>query len=160
MKTKSFWPDILLVMFLLVVAGTYYWGAADLPKGTYDPLGSATIPRIMCIAIGLLSIVLLIKTLLERDQNIVEEKTTPNTPRKEKFSLALLIGLYFIVYVAAMNFRYAGFIVSTFIFLTASSVAIKLPKGVHILILLSFSAALSFGLHFTFTQIFVVDLPR
>ena len=58
--------DIGVSVAIIGAAGLVYWDALKYRPGIYDPLGSGTMPRMVAVAIVVLSIVAIVQALLAR----------------------------------------------------------------------------------------------
>ena len=144
---------------IILASALVYWDSLKLRPGTYDPLGSGTMPRIVAVSIIVLSLVALWQTFHGAP---VPKLTTPGMPEEEHFErrpwlalavFALLIGCVVLLYLRV------PFGASSSLFLFVSSLAIRRFDRSSILPSAVLSLSVGFGLTYLFGTLFGVDLP-
>lgn len=132
--------------------------ALALPPGRFEPLGSGPAPTwtaIIVIVCCMAVIVRAIGTL--RATRKVEERLS-EFAGMNPMSGVMVLGLTFL-YVAALQFKLAGFGVISFIYLLLLILGMDGFKRRRSLPAVILSALAAFGAQYVFTEIFVVDLP-
>ena len=158
--------DILAGSLLFIVACTVLWEASSLSEAAYDSLGSAFVPKLYCWLLILCS-VLLVGTGIKKV--LTQEKTT-RTDTKEKTMSShakrpwLAVATAVILFIFVALWEVLGYRVGVILFmLSTSAMILKIEKKgfklAHIITLLIITAIMSFGGHYIFTEILVVDLP-
>ncbi|MGP1396302.1 MAG: tripartite tricarboxylate transporter TctB family protein [Inquilinaceae bacterium] len=150
--------DIGLSVFLIVVCSAVLWESRRLPPGTFEPLGSAPIPRIVAGLIILLSLVVIAQAglTLRRGRAAPPAADDMLVPRPVD---AAAIFLLTVAYVLAMALGLIGFAVGTALFLFVS-IGLLVRFRPRLLVVAALIAVLmGFGCQYVFTHIFFVDLP-
>jgi hypothetical protein len=146
--------DIGVALVLIVIAAVAIWQAADLPPGTFEPLGSARVPQMTAGLIILLSVWVIIRAMLRDDGN---EKSTRSA--SERWRDAGIVAGLTVAYVAALHFRITTFAIITTVFLTATIFVLVRFDPRKLPVILLVAAITGFGCQYLFTRVFVVDLP-
>jgi len=68
--------DIGVALVLIVIAAVAIWQAADLPPGSFEPLGSAWVPQITAGLIIILALTIIIRAMLQ-DEGISDVQPAP-----------------------------------------------------------------------------------
>ncbi|MEM9442221.1 MAG: tripartite tricarboxylate transporter TctB family protein, partial [Pseudomonadota bacterium] len=106
--------DIGVALVLIVIAAVAIWQSADLPPGTFEPLGSAPVPQMTAGLIILLSLWVILRAILRPDGH--DELTHTAS---ERWRDAAIVAVLTVLYVAALHFRVTTFAIITAVFLTA-----------------------------------------
>ncbi len=146
--------DIGVALILIVIAAVAIWQAADLPPGTFEPLGSARVPQITAGVIILLALLVIIRAMLRDDG--VRDVPPPGAARWG--DAAVVAGLT-VLYVTALQFRITTFAIITTVFLTATIFVLARFNVAKLPVILIVAAITGFGCQYLFTRVFVVDLP-
>ncbi|MEM8950256.1 MAG: tripartite tricarboxylate transporter TctB family protein [Pseudomonadota bacterium] len=146
--------DIGVALVLIVIAAVAIWQAADLPPGTFEPLGSARVPQMTAGLIILLSLWVIIRAML-RDDGISDVEPAGVARWRDA---AIVAGLT-VLYVAALHFRITTFAIITTVFLTATIFVLVRFDLAKLPVILLVAAITGFGCQYLFTRVFVVDLP-
>jgi hypothetical protein len=146
--------DIGVALVLIVIAAIAIWEAADLPPGTFEPLGSARVPQMTAGLIILLSLWVIVRAMLREDG--VGDAEPFGTARWRD---AAIVAVLTVVYVAALHFRITTFAIITTVFLTATIFVLVRFNVAKLPIILLVAAITGFGCQYLFTRVFVVDLP-
>lgn len=150
--------DIGVCLAIMAVAGVVYWESLKLRPGTYDPLGSGTMPRMVAIGLIVLCLVAIMQAVLagnlhQRRAPLIENDEFERRPR-----LAVAVFGFLIVAAILLALKLPfGITGSLMVFVTV--MAIK--KGDRSVIIPAIVLALifGFGLTYLFGNIFNVDLP-
>lgn len=152
--------DAGVCLAISVAAGLVYWDSLSLRAGTYDPLGSGTMPRIVAGAIIALCLVALAQAFLGARQASPVTLAMPED--EEEFErrpwLSLTVFLYLIGAVVLLALR-APFGITSALFLFISSLSIKRFDPKAILPSALCALGVGFGLTYMFGTLFGVDLP-
>jgi putative tricarboxylic transport membrane protein len=142
------WKDRLSGILILIFSGVTLYLALRVPMGKISKPGPGVFPLLLSLVIGLLALLLTLRSLSPKKQPEVEaqEKTA------HKWGVLYLLG-NFCLY--AFLFRSLGFIISTSVFLIALKPIIK-KKWIPVL-LGSLFISLSFFLFFYY--LLKVELP-
>jgi putative tricarboxylic transport membrane protein len=153
--------DIGLGVVLILVALVIIYGTLDLPAGSFEPLGSASIPQYVCGGIIVLSIWIIARALVRSRQrggqpeaNGADEATFPLRP-----GIAIALVGFAFVYVGVMATDLLRFSIATTLFLVAAIGMLTKFERRQIPAVVIVALVLGIGLEYTFTQIFVIDLP-
>lgn len=153
--------DIGLGVALIGVALLVIYGTLDLPAGSFEPLGSASIPQYVSGGIIVLSLWIIARAVARsRDPGEAaqaDEADGADFPMRPGLAVALVC--LAVVYVGVMAMDWVRFSVATTLF-SALTIGMltnferRLMPAIVVLALV-----LGIGLEYTFTQIFVIDLP-
>ena len=146
--------DIGVALVLIVIAAVALWQAADLPPGTFEPLGSARVPQMTAGLIILLSLWVIIRAMLRHD-GICDVEPAGAARWRD----AVVVAVLTVVYVAALHFRITTFAIITTVFLTGTVFVLVRFDSRKLPVILLVAAITGFGCQYLFTRIFVVDLP-
>ncbi|MEM7022642.1 MAG: tripartite tricarboxylate transporter TctB family protein [Pseudomonadota bacterium] len=148
--------DIGVCLFLVVICAAVLVEEANLPPGSFEPLGSAPIPQATAGLIIFLCLVVMARAaiVLARGTEVVSEDEV--VPRN--LDAAVIFGMT-LVYVLLMALRVAGFalITSVFIFLAIAFLTRFAPRSLPVAA--GVGVVMGYGCQYIFTQVFVVDLP-
>lgn len=167
-KERDSWIDIVLGALFIVFGILVYAATLDLPGSTYDPLGPAFMPRALGILSAVTAAVILYHGIRKRRAPGGAVEASGEQPKSSlpftRHPLTALAGMALVfVYILTLDIGLSGFRTLTVIFvLFLGGMLIKaeksgkiLKKGVFLFLL---ALALSFGLFYLFTQVFIVDL--
>ena len=146
--------DIGVALVLIVIAAVAIWEAADLPPGSFEPLGSARVPQMTAGLIILLSLWVILRAMLRQDG--VRDVEPAGAARWRD---AGMVAVLTVVYVAALHFRITTFAIVTTVFLTATIFVLVRFEVAKLPVILLVAAITGFGCQYLFTRVFVVDLP-
>ena len=146
--------DIGVALMMIVIAAVAIWQAADLPPGSFEPLGSARVPQMTAGLIILLSLWVILRAM-QRTASADEVEPAGATRWRD----AAIVAVLTVVYVAALHFRVTTFAIVTMVFLTATIFALTRFDAAKLPIILLVAAVTGFGCQYLFTRVFVVDLP-
>ncbi len=149
--------DLVVSIFLIVVCVVVLWETRKLPPGSFEPLGSAPVPRAVAGLIILLCLAVIARAVIELRRGRPRAPTADGTiPRPvDAFALFVLT----LAYVAVLALGRASFAVVTSVFLTLAIWGLArfdrrtLPWAIVV------AVAMGFGCEYLFTEVFVVDLP-
>lgn len=57
------WQDLAAGIFFIVVAMLIYWIASDYPMGTLRSIGPGFLPKVLAVAMGVLALIMLLRSL-------------------------------------------------------------------------------------------------
>jgi putative tricarboxylic transport membrane protein len=154
MKKRLF--DIGVSAAIMGVAGLVYWDALKYKPGTYDPLGSGAMPRMVAMAIVILCVVAIVQSLLARPAKAEPEAASEDFVRRPWLAVAVFV--YLLVTAVLLYWR-IPFGITGSLLLFVSVLAIKSFDRSIILPGAICSAAFGFGLSHLFGAVFGVDLP-
>ncbi len=176
-REKDGWRDVLLAAGCLLFALIMYAQTLDLPGPTYDPLGPAFLPRLLCIVIFAVSLVILFHgvrkfraarqvpsaTAASAAAASAEGEVTelPAFRRHPKIAAAAVAATF--LYILALDIGLSGFRTLTVLFILALGTLLlrtemKRFSLKHSLILAAIALAMGFGLYYLFTRVFIVNL--
>jgi len=149
--------DLGVSVFLIVLCGLVLWETRKLPPGSFEPLGSAPVPRTVASLIILLCLTVIARAVGQLRRGAGAAATAEETsPRAvDAFALFLLT----LAYVAVLALGLGSFAVTTSLFLTLAIWGLArfdrgaLPWAIGV------ALVMGFGCEYLFTKVFVVDLP-
>lgn len=153
--------DIGLGVVLIVVALVIIYGTLGLPEGSFEPLGSASIPQYVSGGIIVLSIWIIARALIRTRQDAgqpqaegADEEAFPLRP-----GLAVALVGFAVVYVGVMAMDWLRFSIATALFSVAAIGMLTKFERRLMPAVVGVALVLGVGLEYAFTQIFVIDLP-
>lgn len=146
--------DVGVALVLIVIAAVTIWQAADLPPGTFEPLGSARVPQMTAGLIILLSLWVILRAVL-RDDGISDVEPKGAVRWRD----AAIVAVMTVVYVTALHFRITTFAIITTVFLTATILVLERFDIAKLPAIFLVAIITGFGCQYLFTRVFVVDLP-
>lgn len=153
--------DISLGVALILVALTTIYGTLDLPAGSFEPLGSASIPQYVSGGIIVLSIWIIARAFARARQQggppNAEGADESDFPRRPGLAIAL-VG-FAVVYVGVMAMDWLRFSIATALFSVAAIGMLSKFERRLLPAIVILALVLGAGLEYTFTEIFVIDLP-
>ena len=153
--------DIGLGVVLIGVALVVIYGTLDLPPGSFEPLGSASIPQYVSGGVILLSLWIIARAVARSRgadaPTQTEEADSEDFPRRPGLAVALVCLV--VIYVGVMAMDWLRFSIATTLFSAITiGMLTKFERRLFPAILV-IALVLGIGLEYTFTQIFVIDLP-
>ena len=148
--------DIGVSLFLIVVCSLVLWEARKIPPGTYDPLGSAPIPRAVAGLIILLCLVVMVQALRRLARG---ETATSETEFPLRYLDAIGIVVVTLIYILGLALELTSFAILTTVFLTFTIGFLTRFRRRALVVALVIGLVMGFGCEYLFTQVFVVDLP-
>lgn len=156
--------DIGLAIVLIALGVLIIHATLDLPPGTFEPLGSATIPQVVAGLIIVFSVWMLVQALAERRElaargarNAAEPDA--EEPVRQRFDLSVTLVALTFVYVLVMAMDWARFSLATGVFLVASIGLLAGFTRRNTAVILALAVGFGVGLEYLFTEVFVIDLP-
>ena len=167
---KNSWIDIILGVVFIIFGAVVYVLTLDLPGSTYDPLGPAFMPRALALCSlasaavilyqGLRKRIAVKKELRGKEHETVAVPMLPFT-RHPMIAFSAMVMVFF--YILALDLGLSGFRTITVLFvlalggtlIRAEKAGSPVRKGIFLFLL---ALALSFGLFYLFTRVFIVDL--
>ena len=146
-----------------MIASALVWDSLDLPESLREPLGSATIPQVVCgivIAFCAILIVRSARILVRERGRRSDVKATPKVAAfRRRFDLAAWVFLLAVAYVALMQTRLIPSEILTPAFLGAAILILNGFRRAAILPALVIALVVGLGTNLLFTDFFYVDLP-
>lgn len=157
--------DAIAALVALAVAGVVWWEASALPPAPFDPLGPGTIPVWLCYVLAVLALVMLGRLAL--GLRIGQSTTTmimgisgeAPTEYRLRPGLAVFSFVWTVAYTAVLTFTPLGFLAATIVYMAGLGWAMCDRTPRQTVISLAVAVIGGFVIHYTFTKIFVVDLP-
>ena len=156
--------EIVFALGLVVVVAAVFWNSLSLPKSLREPLGSSTVPQIVCVIIALFCIVLIVRSV----RVLVTSGTEPSTKRPEAVAVqphtprpALAVAVFglAVVYVALLQTRSIPTSVLTPALLGASILLLNGFRRAAILPTAVVALAVGITVPLIFSGFFQVNLP-
>lgn len=142
---KSRAGDALASLLLLLLAILVYHWASDFPQRKGDALGPDFFPKILAVVLGLLAGLMMVEPLLM--------KKPPQAEAGKDYRLTTFVAALIFVYVLVLP--WAGFLVSTILFLTTTIYSLRRKHFLRIAIL---SALFSASIYLVFKMVLKVPL--
>lgn len=155
--------DIGLAVVLIAISLLTIYGTLELPAGSFEPLGSATIPQVVAGAIIVFSVWMLVNALAARRQTrVMHDRVDGREPSERvrpRYDLAISLMVLAVVYVLVMAMGWVRFSLATMIFLILAVGMLTTFARRQLPVVIVLAVALGLGLEYLFTQVFVIDLP-
>ena len=153
--------DIGLGVTLIGVALLVIYGTLDLPPGSFEPLGSASIPQYVSGGVIVLSLWIIARALARsrgpQEQAQTDESGDADFPLRPGLAVALVC--LAVVYVGVMAMDWLRFSIATTLFSALTIGMLTKFERRFMPAIVVLALVLGIGLEYTFTQIFVIDLP-
>ena len=155
--------DIVLALAVIALAVVLYIGTLSLPPAKWEPLGSAAVPRGLCVIMSCLAAVVLARAVLTLRKGAPKVRAAVPLDAEEAFerrpwTAVVMFGLV-VLYVAAMDFHLLGFVEATVAFLVALGLVFTRARRRHIPWIVGFALIIAVGNYLVFTHFLYVDLP-
>lgn len=151
--------DIGLGVVLILVALLTIYGTLELPEGSFEPLGSASIPQYVSGGIIFLSLWVIARAVWKLRSEGVAWRDPRTAAFRHRYDYAVALVVLSCLYVFVMAMDWVRFSVATLVFIL---VTVGLLSGFArrtLPIVLALAIGLGIGLEYLFTQVFVIDLP-
>ena len=162
-KERTAYLEIAITGLLTVIAAALIWDSFDLPESLREPLGSATIPQVVCGIVIVFCVILIIRSTRilarERSQKGGAEPAPKATAFRRRFDLAGWVFVMAVVYVALMQIRLIPSEILTPAFLGGAILILNGFRRAAILPALVIALVVGLGTNLLFTDFFYVDLP-
>jgi Na+/H+ antiporter NhaD/arsenite permease-like protein len=154
--------DFIFGVLVFVLSVVVYVISLKMPLSQYEPLGPSSLPKFLCIGLGILSCFIMkssFKPQIKKEKELVKNK---DTSLKERM-LPLLIVSIVVIYTIILQNRLLNFPIATFalvmllIFLLHSKEK-KMGKRSFYFSTFLTSAFMSFGVYWIFTTLFNIRL--
>lgn len=146
--------EIVIFGIIIISCSAIYLETLGLPPGSFEPLGSGFMPRVISGLVIVLCVAMMIVSLRNSSQ-AVEAKPEPESDRKAGIHLVITTLALAILF----HSRLVDFGLLATVFLFTSIMALErfnrkalIPAGIM-------SVFVGFGFKYVFTKFFVVDLP-
>ena len=155
--------DIVLALAVIALAVVLYIGTLSLPPAKWEPLGSAAVPRGLCVIMSCLAAVVLARAVLVLRKGAPKARASAPANADESFErrpwTAVAMLVLVVLYVAAMNLRVLGFVEATVAFLVALCLVFTRAQRRQIPWIVGFALVIALGNYMVFTHFLYVDLP-
>lgn len=145
--------DLHLCVFTAIIAVGLFAGASVLPPPTFDPLGSAAVPKAVAVVLAGLALLVLMPYLKQR--------RTVGASNEASLQGAINgagIAMLALIYAGVLDFRIVPFWLATLVFIPAAGAIIRAERAVLIVNLI-IGLILGVGGQWIFTKFFYMDLP-
>lgn len=151
-------PALQLLSYLIIALGALFMAfkAGSLPASRWEPMNAGTFPQIIFLSIAALCGIAVFSEIAKHGL----PRTAFGEAWKRLTALkAVIFNLaFFIVYMMAMPF--AGFIISTFVYLVTAQIYLAPKKPITVLIVIFVAILFSAGPYYLFSEVFSIYLPR
>jgi heme/copper-type cytochrome/quinol oxidase subunit 1 len=156
--------DLALGIVLLIGSIFVFVESLKIPASPYEPLGAGFVPKTISLALGLLSIIVIVSSFYEvkrgaKGKDINNEESIPYK-KHPLLAWAVIICVFLdILLMPLIGFRLATFLLVSILGTLIFKNERKLGLLAHCLTLLTIAVAMSFGLYYLFTKIMFINLP-
>jgi hypothetical protein len=171
-KKSTYQMDIIFSVILFIVCLFIFKESTLLPKSTYEIIGPAFLPKLLCLLICVCAVMVFIEGLKKRSAQLridreTESKKSSSLKPKDDFvkrpKLAFLVVLIMVAYISIMSLQIIRYYILTPLFILILGFLMfrreKKGKWINFLIVLFIDAfALGIGVYYIFTKIFIIDL--
>lgn len=161
--------EILFVLAWTGISIAVFWESLSLPRSLREPLGSATVPQIVCAIVILFCAVLFVRSIrillaerrlrLATGGGVGRPEAEPGGAEPPKLLLAAAIFVFGMVYVALLQARLVPAYLLTPVLLMASFLTLTRFRRSAIVPAAFVSAVVGAGVPLIFTGFFSVNLP-
>lgn len=149
------WPVIGICTVILVISGLILNQALSIPKGTFEPLGSAPVPIAVCVVLSALALCQFFASVFVLFKSRILFFISFNI----RVIDVLLISLVILIYVYLIQIRFSSYGSMTSIILFSIFIILTRAKKYTLIPSFLISLALSYSLQWIFTRILFVNLP-
>lgn len=150
--------EIGVATLIAAICAVMLFQALALPPGRFEPLGSGPVPTWTAIIIIVCCLVVIGRAVATLRDRRKAEVMPSELAGMNPIGGVMMLGLT-LLYVAALQFKLAGFGIITFVYLVLLILGMEGFSRRRILPAVILSALAAFGAQYVFTEIFVVDLP-
>lgn len=168
-KETTAYLEIGVIGLVVIIAAALFWDSLDLPESLREPLGSATIPQVVCVIVIFFCAILLMRSVrvvtAERVQRTREPVEPGKTVKGEKpvyrrrGDLAVQVFLIGVAYVALIQTKWVPSMILTPLFLGSAIMVLNEFRKTAIIPAILIALVIGLGTNFLFTDFFYVDLP-
>jgi hypothetical protein len=161
--------EISIIGLIVLVATALIWDSIGLPESLREPLGSATIPRVVCVIVIFFCAILIVRSvksiLSERAKRTGVKGSTKQTIAAEapafrrRGDLAIKVFLIAVAYVALIQTKWVSSMILTPLFLGSAILMLNEFRRTTIIPAILIALVIGLGTNFLFTDFFYVDLP-
>lgn len=146
--------ELIIGILFLILSIIIFFQSGSLPESSYEPLGPSGFPQIIVMAMGILSIFLIIKNIKIIDFN----KVTFDLKRIYKeYKLILITLVSFFLYIVLM--RLIGFRISTFLFVFTTQILLGPRENKKYFLIGIIAIVISLGSYYFFQNYLGVIFP-
>ena len=153
MKPKM---DLIAGIFLFIFSVVMFWASYGIKMLMVSRIGSAFVPRIVAVAMGVLSLVLVIQSLLKMKNETAAVSKEIVSPLKSNIPI---IGTFIALILYAVLFEPLGFIVTTALYLFVQFYLLTSTVKRNYLVFFVSAAATSVIVYYLFVKAFQLMLP-
>ena len=148
--------DLCFGGFLLAACSAVLWESRDIPPGTFEPLGSGPVPRVVAGVIIVLTVYVMLRAWTTLHAGVARKDPDAPAPR---WADVLVLSALTLAYALALHLRLGRFdmLSSVYLFL-AIGVLVRFERR-RLPVVAGVALLTGFGSQFLFTRVFVVDLP-
>ena len=158
MKPKM---DLIAGIFLFVFSVIVYYASFSIKMLMVSRIGSRFVPQLVAVAMGILSLVLVIQSLLRMKAGQKAARTEAGSPPKWTFEDYVPVwGTFITLIFYAVAFEPLGFIVSTTIYLLVQFFLLTSMVKRKYLVFLVSAVLTSVIVYFLFVKVFYLMLPE
>lgn len=154
--------ELLVYAVLLCIAIAVFWSTLDLPTSTREPLGSASIPQIVSVIIGIFCVILILRALRAQREAAAalgpESVTAPSAYRRRTDKALICFGLA-LVFAFALDQRLVNAAILTPAFLLAMMLVLKGLSLRSIFPCIVIALIVGISTTYVFKHFFYIDLP-
>lgn len=160
-KQSSAWFEIGVYSVLLCVVASVFWSTFSLPASTREPLGSASVPRIVSALIGILCVILIWRALAAMRPAAgrtfaPDDDAVSHRRRSDKAAICLGIAIAFAF---ALQQRLLNAAILTPAFLMSLMLVLNGFRPRTILPSVAISLIVGIATVYAFKNFFYIDLP-
>ncbi|AQZ50897.1 tripartite tricarboxylate transporter TctB family protein [Martelella mediterranea] len=160
-KQSSGWFEIGVYSVLLCVVASVFWSTLGLPASTREPLGSASLPQIVSVIIGIFCVILIWRALAAM-RPAVGRTPAPNdeavSHRRRTDKAAICLGIA-IAFALALQLRLLNAAILTPAFLLSLMLVLHGFRPRTILPSVAISLIVGIVTVYAFKNFFYIDLP-
>ncbi len=148
----------LVCLATILLGGIFIHEASSLPPGTFDPLGSGSVPIATSYILIGLSLAILVRGFFGRADTDADAGSSQQAASKAPLRAAGFVALT-LLYVLASNMKALHFVPMTTGFLLLTLLLLNGVSRRSVTIAVAVSVVVPVALYLCFTRVFTVDLP-
>ena len=168
-KEKTAFLEIGVISLIILIAGALFWDSLGLPESLREPLGSATIPQIVCVIVVFFCTILITRSVKiitgerakrSRETDSLHPTMAETQPTyRRRGDLAVKVFLIAVAYVALIQTQWVSSKILTPVFLGIAILTLNEFRKTAIVPAVVIALVIGLGTNYLFTDFFYVDLP-
>lgn len=155
--------QLLLGVVVVAIAAALLFEAAKLPPPRFDVLGSAAVPRALCILVIAMALPLVLQAAMHLWRAMARTQPATNAgeaaPPPRRPGLVVVTFVLVCVYVVVLQKGWMSFGIATTLFMIVLTGLLAAGRTRPLAIGIAVALVLGLGGDYIFTSVFLIDLP-